>query len=287
MTPLPAAEGQAKILEVITELTAKLDRPPTLQEVGDVIGVTRERVRQQANVLRDQGLLAQSRNLVLPGGETKEQARTRRILEFIASNTFPGKPPPRLSDLQGLPGSEQLNLQQAIHELKEQGVLHNSHWLVPVNKPEYTYEDFFWSHVGVGDPDECWDWIGCEHAEGYGHLNWIGWAGYETEGYAHRIAYSLGKGPLIPGQWVYAKCANKGCCNPKHLVQCLPSEWTSHKADPSWWDTRPVLSKEDAKVIKDLASKGKSIQSIHLNFKDQCTYQTVLSIARGKTYKYA
>ena len=71
----------------------------------------------------------------------------------------------------------------------------------------------FWSHVNIGDPDECWEWQGGRFWSGYGLLYLGGHHQYR----AHRVAYELQNGPVPEGFVVCHKCDNPPCCNPAHL----------------------------------------------------------------------
>lgn len=69
----------------------------------------------------------------------------------------------------------------------------------------------FWQRMDLSrGPDECWPWLGCVRADGYGRLRIGG-----RDLYAHRVAYILEKG--IPGNLcIYQVCDSPRCCNPKH-----------------------------------------------------------------------
>ncbi|HPY31122.1 MAG TPA: HNH endonuclease [Verrucomicrobiota bacterium] len=73
----------------------------------------------------------------------------------------------------------------------------------------------FWDKIKVGDPDECWLWLGAKQPSRglfYGVYEWKG-KGRST----HRIAYMLAKGPIPKGLVVRHLCHNSLCCNPRHL----------------------------------------------------------------------
>lgn len=69
----------------------------------------------------------------------------------------------------------------------------------------------FWSHVGV-DPTGCWLWSGSRTNDGYGYL-FV--AGKSTK--AHRYAYELSHGVILPGMCVCHHCDTPPCMNPQHL----------------------------------------------------------------------
>lgn len=66
----------------------------------------------------------------------------------------------------------------------------------------------FWSQVEVSQKWLCWPWIGRTNEGGYGII----W--HEK---AHRVAYSLAKGPIPPDALILHSCDNRPCCNPYHL----------------------------------------------------------------------
>ena len=73
----------------------------------------------------------------------------------------------------------------------------------------------FWLKVRIGDPDECWPWLGAyagSQGQTYGSF-WF--AGRQQR--AHRIAYEFSHRDLQPGEMVCHTCDNQPCCNPSHL----------------------------------------------------------------------
>lgn len=66
--------------------------------------------------------------------------------------------------------------------------------------------------VTPGKANECWEFDGSRHDFGYGLMRIEG----KMVG-AHRIAYTVGKGPIPQGKYVLHKCDNPPCCNPDHL----------------------------------------------------------------------
>ena len=59
----------------------------------------------------------------------------------------------------------------------------------------------------------CWEWRGGKHSAGYGS--------FKAEGInlAHRFAYAIWVGPLIPSLTIDHLCRNRRCVNPEHLEQ--------------------------------------------------------------------
>ena len=82
------------------------------------------------------------------------------------------------------------------------------HWMKTIPQDE-----LFWSKVDKRGPDDCWEWKGSTFAGSkYGQhkrrrKNWR----------AHRLAYTLAKGPIPDDKIVCHTCDNPPCCNPAHL----------------------------------------------------------------------
>lgn len=83
----------------------------------------------------------------------------------------------------------------------------------------------FWSLVDRRDPQSCWNFTGSVHKYGYGRFYLFGYLER-----AHRVAYHIGCGELLPGCDVHHRCENKACCNPLHLEQLTKSEHAARHA---------------------------------------------------------
>lgn len=70
----------------------------------------------------------------------------------------------------------------------------------------------FWALVERGAADKCWPYKGPKTPRGYGAITYL-----KKSWRAHRLAWTLTKGPIPAGQVVCHKCDNPPCCNPAHL----------------------------------------------------------------------
>ena len=77
-------------------------------------------------------------------------------------------------------------------------------------------KDFFEKYrdrIDIGEPEECWEWLGAKASMGYGHFNRD-----RRHYYAHRAAYEAANNTTIPADLVCRhKCDNPSCVNPAHL----------------------------------------------------------------------
>lgn len=71
-------------------------------------------------------------------------------------------------------------------------------------------QDRFWSFVGMGGPDDCWEWRG-EHDKRGKALYTRARVGY----FAHRMVYALVYGSVVGP--AYRSCRNLSCVNPAHV----------------------------------------------------------------------
>lgn len=73
---------------------------------------------------------------------------------------------------------------------------------------------WFWSRVAVGNPNECWPWLGSKNGDGYGQTE-VGGRYWTTR----RLAFALANGHEAKGMLVCQHCGNRSCNNPAHLYE--------------------------------------------------------------------
>ena len=141
----------------------------------------------------------------------------------------------------------------------------------------------FWEKVKIGLPDKCWEWQ-ANLGRGYGM--------FSIEGrsiVAHRVSWTMLRGPIPEGMLVLHKCDNRKCVNPNHLFIGTQSDNVCDMlAKGRGGDYRngntKVYSLEDAIKIDNMLNDGASLRSIAREY--NTTHQAIKrAITDGRLYK--
>jgi hypothetical protein len=281
---------EEQILEIIKTLTEKQGQPPTLREVGEVMGITRERVRQLVKPMKAAGLLLLTKTgLTLPGTASRAEVRETSLLDLICSLNGPGKVPPTYTDLKLLGVTS-----DGINELKDRGLIHKSKWLTPINQKKFTRVDYFWSRIDVRGPDDCWLWrMGTNPATGYGHHTRV-----FGETMPHRAAFALATNTVIPelnaeGKRIHIchTCDVRLCCNPAHLylgdgiLNARDRDERGRSNIAAQGHCKRKLSDEQVRSIRALRAQGKGALRIRRELNLNVSFNILQQLLAGKTYK--
>lgn len=84
---------------------------------------------------------------------------------------------------------------------------------------------YFWEKIRITGLQSCWEWQAYKSRTGYGSFSvW----NKETKTYkcwrAHRLAYTLIRGPIPEGLVLDHLCRNRACCHPFHLEAVTQAE---------------------------------------------------------------
>lgn len=133
----------------------------------------------------------------------------------------------------------------------------------------------FWGRVRkTVDAGACWPWLGGRAGCGYGMLRWQG-----RLTYAHRLAFELAHGPLLPGQVVRHRCDNALCCRPSHLAAGWPRDNSADMVRRGRRRTG-VLSAEQVRMIRERTDVPSRVLAAELG----ASSTAVLKVRRGECY---
>lgn len=130
-------------------------------------------------------------------------------------------------------------------------------------------EERFWSHVEVGQPDDCWLWKLAPLNHGYGT--------YMLRPRIHirpsRFTWTLSYGPIPDGLNVCHRCDTPLCCNPAHLFigtqldnvrdMTAKGRRVDHVGEAH---PRAILTEADVRIIRDRLANGISPSSLASRF---------------------
>lgn len=145
--------------------------------------------------------------------------------------------------------------------------------------------EHLWSQVDK--TDTCWAFTGPIDANGYGRFRWEG-----QKLYAHRVAYEITYGPLLPGLFACHRCDNPPCVRPDHLFAGTSAENTRdmmekgrHHDLPGEHHPLSKLTDADIVAIRQLHARGQSTgRSLARRF--GVTPTTISRIVRRKAWRH-
>jgi len=156
-----------------------------------------------------------------------------------------------------------------------------------------TSEDIqrFWSRVarcphGHDCSKCCWLWTKGRTAAGYGALQIR-----HQQFYAHRLAYLLTYGPILPGFFVCHACDVPACCNPHHLW--LGTTWDNGRhalrkgrycTDHAKLSPNARMTPADIRAIRQAAHAGTSTSALAKQF--GISQSQVSTIVQYKAWKH-
>ena len=134
-------------------------------------------------------------------------------------------------------------------------------------------------------PDECWEWQGSRSTAGYGHIKVD-----DRLTPAHRIAFTMAKGPIPPGKIIMHSCDNRRCCNPAHLSIGTKKENAADMLQKGRANKATGLRHHAAKLTpadidqaRALKARGVSLSAIGRQFGVDRT--TVRNAITGRTWR--
>ena len=180
----------AHLTEREREIVARLGRGETLEEVGEHFGVTRERIRQ-----------------IAAGAYYKWMRQVKDPAKALAMIREP--------EFCYICGKRAIVLGLCRKHNERRKTYGDPRWK-PCSHPEERRKAF-WESVDKRGPDECWEWQGRIHHNGYGVMGAKTLAPDERQpAYAHRLAMIIA-GHDLGDHHVLHRCDNPPCVNPAHL----------------------------------------------------------------------
>lgn len=135
----------------------------------------------------------------------------------------------------------------------------------------------------------CLEWNGYRMPKGYGSFR-VGGRHGRTE-LAHRLAWELARGPMMPGLCVMHTCDNPRCCNPGHLKAGtlatnnadMKAKGRANRMRTVWGEThgRAKITSEDVANIRGSEERG-----IDLAARYGLSKSTISAIQRRRIWKH-
>jgi len=149
---------------------------------------------------------------------------------------------------------------------------------------ERDVRDRFWTKVQRGASDRCWHWLAYRASDGYGRFRLHG-----RQRPAHRIAYELTHGNVLPELFVLHACDNRSCCNPLHLYVGTQLDNMKDRSVRGRMantaginNARHKLSENQVRKIRSLLSRGFRTRSLATAF--GVSLQAIRDIRLGRRW---
>ena len=133
-------------------------------------------------------------------------------------------------------------------------------------------ERFEWHGWEEDQRTGCWEWLGPLSESGYGVVSVPDSKGSTS---AHRVAYELFVGEILPGRTIRRECENKLCVNPEHLAvrgdgnqprrsrAYLLEELRKAERSAGIWRTRAMeVNGENSKLLEKLEEARDQIRDL-------------------------
>ena len=138
--------------------------------------------------------------------------------------------------------------------------------------------------IKVNNETGCWEWMACKGRHGYGHLRYKG-----PVVLAHRLSYTMWRGPIPKGKCVLHHCDNRGCVNPQHLFvgtreDNMRDAMAKGRIARGELHVHSVLNEDDVRDIRRRLANAETQVSIARDY-GVCG-NAIWSIARGRTWKH-
>lgn len=137
------------------------------------------------------------------------------------------------------------------------------------------------------EPDGCWRFTGCCLKNGYGCIN----GGNHDTLFAHRVAWTVFRGPIPNGLFVCHTCDHRYCVNPEHLFLGTAKDNSQDMASKGRSRNEPHHGEKNgnAKLTFGQVSSIRQRKREHqktLAAEFGCSVATVNNIIRGKTWRF-
>ena len=131
---------------------------------------------------------------------------------------------------------------------------------------EHTPESFWALTLRVGP---CLEWTGCRSTDGYGLVKFRG-----SPWRAHRLAWTLARGPIPEGLFVCHTCDNRSCIELLHLFLGVHGDNMRDRKAKGGYRTAArgerngaaKLTETDVRQIRELRSSGALVATIARRF---------------------